>query len=475
MVFSSILFTLFFLPLFLIIYNLTPKKLKNFTFLVFSLIFYAWGAPVFVFILTASTIANFYLVQWLYNIDEKRKKRLVAGISIFINLGLLAYFKYANFFVENVNMTLSALGWQHVEWTRVALPIGISFFTFQSLTYTIDVYRRIHSPLKNPFDYLLYIIMFPQLIAGPIVRFESIADQLQNRRETNDERLTGFYRFVIGLAKKVLIADVLGMEVNRVMEMDFHLLDSTTAWIGILAYTFQIYFDFSGYSDMAIGIGRMVGFKFPENFDNPYTAKSITDFWRRWHMTFTTFMRLYLYYPLGGNRVSTKRRLYFNLVFVFFVSGLWHGASWNFILWGLIHGLFLILDRVFLLRFIKKSGAFFGWLYTFFVVVLAWVPFRVEGINNSMLFYRKMFEFNFSSLYLQFIQNRELFVILVVAFFISILTLSGFGTKLQHIFYKTGISNKQHPAYFSVALVLFILCIATLAGSGFSPFIYFRF
>ncbi len=473
MVFSSIIFTLFFLPLFLIIYNLTPLRFKNLTFLLFSIVFYAWGAPVFVFILTASTLTNFYLVRSLYFRTKRRDRRILAGLSVFINLGLLMYFKYANFFVENLNSVLGAVGWHHVEWTQVALPIGISFFTFQSLTYTIDVYRKVHPPLKSPWDYLLYIIMFPQLIAGPIVRFETIADQLTSRKETNDDRLTGFYRFIIGLSKKVLIADVLGAEVNRVMAMDFHTLDTTTAWIGILAYTFQIYFDFSGYSDMAIGIGRMVGFRFPENFDNPYTSKSITEFWRRWHMTFTTFMRLYLYYPLGGNRVETKRRLYFNLMFVFLVSGFWHGASWNFILWGIIHGFFLIIERLFLLKFIDRIGKFFGWLYTFIVVVLAWVPFRVEGIGNSMLYLKELFTFHFTAF--KPVENTELYTILVIAFAISLITLSSFGKKLQDIFYRTEISNRQHIVYFTAALLAFIVCVATLAGSGFSPFIYFRF
>jgi len=218
--------------------------------------------------------------------------------------------------------------------------------------------------------------MFPQLIAGPIVRFQTIADQIVDRKETYEDRLTGFYRFIIGLAKKVLIADVLGVRVDEIMTSDLYLLDATTAWVGIIAYAFQIYFDFSGYSDMAIGIGRMLGFRFPENFDNPYISSSITEFWRRWHMTFTTFMRYYLYYPLGGNKVETKRRLYFNLMFVFLVSGLWHGASWNFVLWGAIHGFFLIMERVFLLKLLKFSGRLSGVMYTFIIVLLAWVPFR---------------------------------------------------------------------------------------------------
>ncbi|MEZ5083693.1 MAG: MBOAT family O-acyltransferase [Bacteroidales bacterium] len=472
MVFSSIIFILFFFPLFLIVYNLVGKRLKNFTFLFFSIVFYAWGAPDFVFYLLGSTLINFYLVRQMYFAIIRKTRRILAFTSIFINLGLLAYFKYANFFIENLNFTLRQIGAEPAHWVDVALPIGISFFTFQSLTYTIDVYRRIHPPLKNPLDYILYIIMFPQLIAGPIVRFETIADQLTNRKETNDERLTGFYRFVIGLSKKVLIADVLGLEVNNIMALDLSTIDATTAWTGILAYSFQIYFDFSGYSDMAIGMGRMLGFKFPENFDNPYTASSITEFWRRWHMTFTTFMRYYLYYPLGGNRVSSKFRLYFNLGFVFLISGLWHGASWNFVIWGLIHGFFLIIERVFLSKWLKKGGKVTGVAYTFLVVVLAWVPFRIETLPDSMTYFSQLFSFDFSPL----VQSKlQVYVMIVIALVISLITLSGFGLMLQAKIYKLKLSNKEQLYYFAVAMIFLILVIATLAGSGFSPFIYFRF
>lgn len=473
MVFSSIIFILFFLPVFLIVYNLVGKKLKNLTFLFFSILFYAWGAPVFIFYLLGSTLVNFFVVKEMYYASVRKKKKILAAVSIFINLGLLAYFKYANFFVENVHSLLSNFGMEPFAWTSVVLPIGISFFTFQSLTYTIDVYRKIHAPLKNPLDYILYIIMFPQLIAGPIVRFETIADQLSERNETNDERLTGFYRFVIGLSKKVLVADVLGLEVNRIMALDLQSIDATIAWTGILAYTFQIYFDFSGYSDMAIGMGRMLGFRFPENFDNPYTARSVTEFWRRWHMTFTTFMRYYLYYPLGGNKVKTSRRLYFNLMFVFLVSGLWHGASWNFVIWGLIHGFFLIIERVFLSKLLSKAGKITGVFYTFFVVVLAWVPFRAETLPDTMTYYRQLFSFDFSPL--QFDGKLQVYVMIVVALMISLITLSKFGLKMQDKIYKKNISGKGHLSYFITAFIFLILVIATLAGSGFSPFIYFRF
>ncbi|MBN1819185.1 MAG: MBOAT family protein, partial [Prolixibacteraceae bacterium] len=397
MVFSSIIFLLYFFPAFLLVYYLVPSKAKNLLFLIFSIVFYAWGAPDFVFILLGSTLVNFYVVKAMYFSNSRIRKKSFAAISVFLNLGLLAYFKYANFFIENVNEILGLMGLHAVNWTGVVLPIGISFFTFQSLTYTIDTYRKINAPLKNPLHYVLYIIMFPQLIAGPIVRFQTIAGEIVDRKETYEDRLLGFYRFVIGLAKKVLIADVLGSRVDYVMSLDYSMVDATTAWVGILSYAFQIYFDFSGYSDMAIGMGRMLGFRFPENFDNPYISKSITEFWRRWHMTFTAFMRYYLYYPLGGNRVETRRRLYFNLMFVFLVSGLWHGASWNFVIWGAIHGLFLILERLFLSNWIKRIGKI-SIFYSFFVVLISWVPFRVEGFDQTQLFLASMFSFNWGGL-----------------------------------------------------------------------------
>ncbi len=305
----------------------------------------------------------------------------------------MIYFKYANFFIENVNIFFEQFGLQPYTWTKIILPIGISFYTFQTITYAIDVYRKVHDPLDKLTDYTLYIIMFPQLIAGPIVRYNYIADQLVERKETYEDRLMGFYRFCIGLAKKVLIANTLGAQADLVMNMDFYSISSTTAWIGILAYTFQIYFDFSGYSDMAIGIGRMIGFRFPENFDNPYTSKSITEFWRRWHITLGAFMKFYLYIPLGGSKVKTNRRLYFNLWFVFLVSGLWHGASWNFVIWGAFHGFFLVIERLFLSKVLKRAGSVISLVYTFFITIMGWVIFRIEDYKSAFVFYKKLFVF----------------------------------------------------------------------------------
>ena len=344
MVFSSVIFLFYFLPAFLVVYFLSPRKVKNYTALLASIAFYAWGAPKFVFVILASTIIDFFIVKALHNASEERKRKGFLMISLVMNLGLLAYFKYANFFVENLNAALNSIGLEQVGWTSVALPIGISFYTFQTLTYSIDVYRRIHEPLKKVSDYLLYIMAFPQMIAGPIVRFTHIADQIVKRKDTLDDKLVGFYRFCIGLAKKVLIANVMAEQADLIFSSNLNELTTPMAWIGMIAYTFQIYFDFSGYSDMAIGLGRMMGFRFPENFNAPYISTSITEFWRRWHMTLSGFMRDYLYIPLGGSRVNSNGRLYFNLALVFLLSGLWHGASWNFVIWGAFHGFFLILD-----------------------------------------------------------------------------------------------------------------------------------
>ena len=283
------------------------------------------------------------------------------------------------------------------HWTRVALPIGISFFTFQKLTYSVDVYRKVHKPLNKVTDYALYILMFPQLIAGPIVRYNEIADQIEDRsaNETMNNRLTGFFRFMIGLAKKVLIANVLGEQVDLIFSDTVNGLSTFTAWIGILAYAFQIYYDFSGYSDMAIGIGRMIGFRFPENFNNPYISQSITEFWRRWHITLGRFMRDYLYIPLGGSRVS-NRRLYFNLWVVFLISGLWHGASWNFVIWGAFHGLFLVADRIILLKFFNFIGKVPSIIITFLISLIGWVFFRADNLEIARDYLGRMIAFEAS-------------------------------------------------------------------------------
>lgn len=472
MVFSSILFLYVFLPVFLLLYHVAGAKLKNYVILAASLVFYAWGAPKFIFLVVASLIVNYYIVQ---QIHFNRNRKLFLIISVIINLGLLGYFKYANFFIDNVNALVESLGMTAITWTRVALPIGISFFTFQSLTYTVDVYRKVHEPLGKLTDYLLYILMFPQLIAGPIVRFNTIADDIKDRKanETTDNKLLGVYRFVIGLSKKILIANVLGEQVDIIYSMPPEQVDTGLAWIAVVAYSFQIYFDFSGYSDMAIGLGKIIGFNFPENFDNPYISQSVTEFWRRWHITLGQFMKYYLYIPLGGNRVDTKRRLYFNLGLVFLLSGLWHGASWNFVIWGAWHGLFLILDRVFLIRVLKGIGKIPRVFINYIIVLTGWVFFRIEDFNQAIFYIKQMFLFRFENSLSRF--DTEFVFFLIAGFLFAFITLTKPGRWLEDKVFYSELKLKGHILYFLISVLLLLICTGYITASGFNPFIYFRF
>ena len=417
MVFSSNIFLLYFLPVFLAVYFLTPRKARNYVLLAASLLFYAYGAPEFVIQLIVSNIANFYIVRWMHRTEKPKLKKLLCGISITISLGLLFYFKYGNFTIDNISIVSGWLGLENLstlnsKLSTILLPIGISFFSFQSVTYALDTYRNVNRPMDSLWDYMLYITMFPQLIAGPIIRYCDIADQIRNRESLYTDRLHGFYRFVIGLCKKILIADVIGFQVDAILGPSNYdiltsdqltdiatriaALDSTTAWIAIFAFTFQIYFDFAGYSDMAIGLGRMMGFKFPENFDNPYVSTTISEFWRRWHQTFSVFIKNYLYFPLGGSRVKTEARKYFNLWFCFLVSGLWHGAAWNFVVYGALQGIFICADKLFLKRFNERLGTIPSVFFTFLIIVLTRCFFRIERIDLSWLFIKRLFAFELS-------------------------------------------------------------------------------
>lgn len=476
MVFSSSLFLLYFLPVFLLFYHLFRNTAyKNWVILIASIFFYAWGAPKFVFVVVGSVILDFYIIQAMYQSKKELQRKYLLALSISINIGLLLFFKYANFFVENVDFFLNSMGYENVRWTHVALPIGISFYTFQTLTYSIDVYRGVHVPLKNPFQYLVYIMLFPQMIAGPIVRFNQIADQVEERQhlETLDNKLLGFFRFGIGLAKKVLIANVLGAEADAAFALSEGELTSGIAWIGILAYTFQIYYDFSGYSDMAIGLGRIMGFKFPENFNNPYISQSITEFWRRWHMTLGSWMKDYLYIPLGGSRVKSKRRMYFNLWFVFLVSGLWHGAAWNFVIWGAFHGFFLILDRLFFHKVSEKIGKYPSIIITFLITMIGWVLFRAESWNQIVYFLQAMF--SFSDLTLPN-YGPKFWTMLFIGVFFGFITLSNWGLKLENtIFFAQKYQSKSYYLVLFAFLILVILSMSSITSSGFNPFIYFRF
>lgn len=474
MVFSSILFLLYFLPVFMLVYVLLPKSWKNHWALLVSILFYAWGAPNFIYVVLATSLLDFYLVKAIHTTENQNRKKLFLTTSLVLNLGLLAYFKYANFFIENVNQVLVGLGVTTFNWTNVALPIGISFFTFQTLTYAIEVYRQDHAPFEKPTQYLLYKLIFPHAIAGPIIRFKSVAQQVVARTETPDDRLIGLFRFSIGLAKKVLIANVLAKQADLYMGGELSALSFDEAWVGILAYTFQIYFDFSGYSDMAIGLARMMGFRFPENFDSPYSSGSITEFWRRWHITLGAFMRDFLYIPLGGNRVKHKWRLYFNLWLVFLVSGLWHGASWNFVLWGAFHGFFLILDRLFLLKFLEKVGKVPATLFTFFTVAMAWVLFRLESWNDAKVFYTQLFDRKD----IKFIElNNSFYLVLLLAISFSVLGRRGVFQRVSHFLTleNPSLSISKSTILTLVTIVLLFLSVVFLSASNLNPFIYYRF
>ena len=477
MVFSSNIFLLYFLPLFLICYFACPRKWRNYIILVFSIVFYAYGGPDFILFLLGATTATYFLVKAMCKTEKAGTKKWLCAAAIVINLGLLVYFKYANFLVDNVNAIVSLFHGKGIHLAKIVLPIGISFFTFQSITYVLDTYRGQVKPMDKLTDYIVYIMMFPQLIAGPIVKYGDVEQQLRNRESPPEECLQGFYRFVIGLSKKVLIADVIAVQADACFGGDLATLDMGTAWIGSLAYTMQLYFDFSGYSDMAIGLGRIMGFKFPENFNNPYTSKSITEFWRRWHMTLGSFIMNYLYIPLGGNRRG-KGRTYLNLWICFLLSGLWHGAAWTFVLWGAYHGLFIVIEKILNNRkkptfHLSPFTSYLSILFTFLIVNFGWVLFRADSIGRAFDYYKAMFSFNLQGF--SWNAGRQFYTMLVIAVVFSFLTLFPFGKKIeQAVFYKNyGVAG--HVVAWLVSMLLLFVCVAALNATGFSPFIYFRF
>ncbi len=462
----------YFLPLFLLGLFFIDKKYKNGYILIASILFYSWGAPKFIFVIIFTTFIDFILVKQIHTSENAWRRKLYLTVSVGLNLGLLFYFKYSNFFIENVNVVLGVFSTGKIEWTKLILPIGISFYTFETITYVVDVYRKVHKPLTNFWDYLLYILLFPKLIAGPIIRYHQLADQIKERNESDENRLTGLYRFIFGLAKKVLIANQMAVVADAVFAIPASELGTATAWMGSLAYTFQIYFDFSGYSDMAIGLGKIMGFKFPENFNNPYVSESITEFWRRWHITLGSWMKNYLYIPLGGNKVKNLR-LYFNLWIVFLVSGLWHGAAWNFIIWGAYHGFFLVTEKLFLAKWLHRIGKLPSVLFTFFIVNIGWVLFRADNFKSATLFIQKMF--SFKEFVLVNSIDVEFMMYFVVAIVFSFFAIAKFGLAIQDRIYFKEYSNKRHALMTIICIALFILSVSSITSSGLNPFIYFRF
>ena len=488
MVFSSTLFLFYFLPVFLGLYWLAPVRLKNPVALAASLLFYAWGGLAFLGLFLASVVVNFLLIRGMAATPVRWQQRIFLVLSILVNVSMLFYFKYANFFLENASAVRGYLGSGPLTWEKVVLPIGISFFTFEKLTYTIDVYRGVNQPLRSFWDFLLYIMLFPKMIAGPIVRFHEIAGQLTDRRafDTVDEKLAGFFRFTIGLAKKVLIANVLGEQADRIFALDPATLPVAQAWLGALAYTFQIYFDFSGYSDMALGLGRLMGFQFPENFNSPYAARSTTEFWQRWHITLGRWMRDYLYIPLGGNRVKTSR-LYVNLWTVFILSGFWHGAAWTFIAWGAYHGLFLVLDRLVLLRIYRRLGAL-SIVPTFAITVVGWVLFRAATLSGAAAYIGRMLGGHPAPAAnpqavppaiadMDWAQFNEMFwaLLALAAVFAFMNALPGLERRNLSLYAARPLPGRRAAAFGLAAALLLVLSAGSILGSAFNPFIYFRF
>lgn len=468
MVFSSSIFLLVFLPFFLLIYFVSADKYKNVVALLGSLYFYAWGAPNFFFILLITVIVDFFLTQRMVVATTGKGKNLLLILSIVMNIGLLGYFKYSNFFIDN---WYAAFG-NTSDWVKIALPVGISFFTFQKMSYSVDVYRGTKSPLDNIVDYGVFVLLFPQLIAGPIVRYGDIADEIKDRKKnfTDDAKILGLFRFSIGLAKKVILANILGAESDKVFETGLDDLSTGYAWYGALMYTFQIYFDFSGYSDMAIGLGRMLGFTFPENFNSPYVSKSITEFWQRWHMTLGAWMKDYLYIPLGGNKVSNQR-LYINLCVVFLISGFWHGASWNFIIWGAYHGGLLALERLFLGKLLKKIPSAISISITFFLTVIGWIVFKLEDWVHTREFIKTLFTFDFK----EFKTENYVITVFVIAMFVSFVSLIPTAKEKFTNMTNELPSNGRVIIVFSLTFILLIASVSGITSTGFNPFIYFQF
>ncbi|MBU1492451.1 MAG: MBOAT family protein [Actinobacteria bacterium] len=475
MVFSSIEFLFLFMPVAIGAYFVVPRALKNHVLLAASLLFYTWGGGAFVFILAASIAVNYWAGGFAAAAREQgndRRRAIGVAVGVAANVALLGYFKYANFFVDQLNSVGDALGIGTIAWTNIGLPIGISFFTFQSMSYTIDVAMGRAERLRNPFDFALFVSLFPQLIAGPIVRYHQIADQLRDRRTRIDDVAEGVVRFAHGLVKKVLIADSVAVIADAAFGSNPSDLTTGAAWLGVAAYTVQIYFDFSGYSDMAIGLGRVLGFHFPENFNRPYSALSITDFWRRWHITLSSFFRDYLYVPLGGSRGSTAAT-YRNLVVVFLLTGLWHGANWTFVAWGAYHGALLIIERVTGQR--PTEGASLPWLRRGFVlllVMIGWVLFRAESLPAAVEYLRAMFTFTGG------VGAAVGDVITVKA---TIALAIGAASVLLPGRFVAGVELQQRvgavPAVARAALMGLALpyTLMVVASGSFSPFLYFQF
>lgn len=478
MLFNSPIFLLVFIPLFLAVYFSAPNiRLRNVVIVLFSLLFFAWGAPVFMWYVVAGTWIDYMIIKQVLTHPDRTEaaKKGWLVVAILVDVGALLFFKYANFFVDQVQPLLHLWGVPKPSWYGIALPLGISFIAFHKISFVLDLYKHRTSPPASFLDALLYILFFPQLIAGPIIRYYEIGPQIKDRAHDSEAFIAGFFRFTRGLGKKVLIADPVGNIANAIFAMPPESLPIHYAWLGVLAYTVQIYFDFSGYSDMAIGIGRMVGFRFPENFNQPYIAKSVTEFWQRWHITLSNWMRLYLYIPLGGNRVRPWR-MYLNLWIVFLLSGFWHGAAWSFVVWGAYYGFFLTLEKVF-----ERHGwglsvpAMMKQLLTFWIVVNAWVLFRSDTLGYAVRMFERMYGVMPQSQpttqpFALLFQPHEL-AVMAIGMLIALIPLPEAGRKLAMV--RDSLS--LDVARWATGIVLLFVSLAAVMATGSSSFLYFRF
>lgn len=473
MVFSSLLFLFRFLPAVLILYYIAPRKIRNIVLFLFSLFFYAWGEPKYVFLMLFSITMDFTIGRIIERCQkEGHKKRAKAAllVSVVVNLGILAFFKYADFIVESINGLLGTA----IPLPGIPLPIGISFFTFQTMSYTIDVYRGATKVQKKWINYGTYVSMFPQLIAGPIVQYKTIAQQMENRRENTDDFVAGIHRFLIGVGKKVLLANNIGLLWDAVAAMPMAEVPVLTAWLGAIAFTFQIYFDFSGYSDMAIGLGKMFGFHFLENFNYPYISKSITEFWRRWHISLSSWFREYVYIPLGGNRKGALKQAR-NIFIVWMLTGIWHGAHWNYVLWGVYYGILLMLEKFVLGKYIQKLPGAVQNLYTLFLVVISWVIFKCEDLSLCGTYLLAMFGGSGAG-----IANQETLYLLYNYAVLLVILVFGCTTWPKRMASKV-MGGLKAGSWMGIWLKcifyagIFMISVAYLVDATYNPFLYFRF
>ena len=468
MVFSSLVFLFTFLPITLIVYYLVPWKIKNIILLIASLVFYAWGEPIYIILMLLSITFNYFMGRDIdFNRDEPIKKKRSLIFAIVVNLIILGFFKYYTFFIQTINDIFSV----HIPYRELALPIGISFYTFQTLSYISDLYCGKTEVQKNILNFGLYVSMFPQLIAGPIIKYVDVAAQIEHRKLSIDRFGSGAMFFIRGLAKKVLLANNIGLLHSAIVGMEFSEISVLTAWIGALAYTLQIYFDIGGYSDMAIGLGRMFGFSFTKNFDYPYISKSITEFWRRWHISLSTWFKEYVYIPLGGNKVSVPRHL-INIMIVWFLTGLWHGASWNFVAWGLYYGILLLVEKYILGRLTSKMPHILQHLYLMVIVMIGWVFFFSPGMSYALTYIKCMFTIGSAGLV-----DKTALYYLTTNIILILICLIG-STPYVHQVFKSVILKKKKKHIRSAVIIyaaLFVMVIAYLVSATYNPFLYFRF